>query len=192
MTDEEVRGYWISGAVSFINTHFPAESGRRLLDTLPRELRVSAPRLEPAAWCPRAHHVELLRAIASVSKDEARIYDDVMTYGQFVGTEATQGALKPFMAIVSPRLFAKKLPDLWARDFRGESRLETDFSLVDESRLSLRLSGIRGYDHVGVAMLGWIKTALRGLLEKTPLVKQTGWSIRHTAPSEMTCEVSWS
>jgi hypothetical protein len=190
MTDDEVRGYWISGAVSFIGVHYPGEPGRRLIDGLSRELRAAS--VEPAAFYPRAHHVELLRAIASMNRDENRIYEDILAYGQFVGSEATHGALKPFMSIVTPRLFVKKLPDLWARDHRGESQLDSDFSEVDQARVGVRLSGIRGYDHVGVAMLGWIKVALSGLLGKTPVVKQTGWSLRHAAPSEMACEVTWS
>lgn len=192
MIEDEVRGYWLSGAVSFIGVHYPGETGRRLLDGLTRDLRVLAPRAEPAAWYPRAHHIELLRAIAAVNKDETRIYEDLVAYGQFVGSEATTGALKPFMSIVSPKLFVKKLPELWARDHRGESKLESDFSQVDEGRAPLKLSGIRGYDHVGVAMLGWIKVAMNGLLGKTPVIKQAGWSLRHVAPSEMVCEVSWS
>lgn len=192
MIDAEVRGYWISGAVSFIGVHYPSETGRRLLDGLTRELRAAAPRVEPAQWYPRILHIELLRAIASVGKDEGAIYEDLMAYGKFVGSEATNGALKPFMSIVSPRLFAKKLPDIWARDQRGDGQLESDFSQVEEARLPLKLSGIRGYDHIGVAMLGWIKFALSGLVNKSPAIKQTGWSLRHTAPSEMVCEVSWS
>jgi hypothetical protein len=193
MTEDEVRGYWISGAVSFIGVHYPRETGRRLLDGLTRDLRIAAPRIEPATWCTRAQHVELLRAIASASSDEHAIYEDLIAYGQFVASEATNDALRPFMSIVSPRLFTKKLPELWERDHRGgESKLESDFSQVDEAKLPLRLSGIRGYDHVGVAMLGWIKGALASLVGKTPLVKQSGWSLRHVAPSEMVCEMNWS
>jgi hypothetical protein len=192
MTDEEVRGYWLSGAVAFIGVHYPSETGRRLLEGLTQEVRSAATHAEPAGWYPRAHHVELMRAIASANKDEHRIFDDLVHYGQFVGSEATNGVLKPFMSIVSPRVFAKRLPELWARDHRGESQLESDFSQIDEARVPLRLLGIRGYDHVGVAMLGWIKVALTGLLRKTPSLKQTGWSIRHAAPSEMVCEVTWS
>jgi hypothetical protein len=190
--EDEVRGYWISSAVSFIGVHYPRETGRRLLDGLTREFRSANPHVEPAGWYPRAQHIEILRAIASVNRDEPRIYDDLLAYGQFVGSEATNGVLKPFMSIVSPKIFAKKLPDLWARDHRGESKLESDFSVVDESRVPFRLSGVRGYDHIGIVMLGWIKSALTGLLGKTPVVKQTGWSLRHSAPSEVTCEVIWS
>jgi hypothetical protein len=192
MTEDEVRGHWLNGALEFAEIHYPADVARRLVDGLPREVKQSAGRTEPAAWCPRAHHVELLRAIASASRDEGRVFDDLLAYGQFVGKKTVDGALKPFMAIVSPKLFARKLPELWARDHRGESKLESEFTQLDEGRLPIRFTGIRGYDHVGVAALGWIKTAVGSLVGKTPQVRQTGWSLRHTSPSEMVCEVSWS
>jgi hypothetical protein len=191
MTDEKVRGYWLGGAPEFVRIHFPADQGRRLLEGLPQELKLSIDRVEPAAWYPRAHHVALLRALGSMAKEEDRVFEDLLNYGQFVATRAFAGELKPFMAIVSPRLFVKKLPDLWARDHRGESKLEGDFAKLEEARLPLKLSGIRGYDHVGVVTLGWIKTAIGTLVGRTPRVKQAGWSVRHSAPSEMLCEVSW-
>jgi hypothetical protein len=192
MTGDEVRGHWLSCALEFAEIHYPEDVARRLLDGLPREVKHSAGRTEPAAWCPRAHHVELLRAIAAASREEGRVFDDLLAYGQFVGKKTIDGALKPFMAIVSPKLFARKLPELWARDYRGEGKLESEFAQVDEGRLAVRFTGIRGYDHVGVAALGWIKTAVGSLVGKTPQVKQTGWSLRHASPSEMACEVSWS
>jgi len=192
MTDEHVRGHWLSGAVAFMTVHFPAETGHRLLENLARDVRLAAPRVGLAEWCPRTHHVELLRAIASVSQDERGVFDDLVAYGQFVATEATRGPLKPLLSIVTPRMFAKRLPDLWAMDHRGESKLDSDFALLDEGRLVLRLSGIRGYDHVGVARLGWVKSTLGELIGKTPQLKQSGWGLRHSAPSEMTCEVTWS
>jgi hypothetical protein len=136
--------------------------------------------------------VALLRAIASASTDEHRVFDDLMAYGQFIATEAINGALRPLMAMSTPKMFAKRLPDLWAMDHRGDGQLESDFAQLDEGRLPLRLTGIRGYDHVGIAQLGWVKAALSGLLGRPPQVKQTGWSLRNVAPSELVCEVTWS
>lgn len=192
MTDQQVRGHWLSGAVAFMAVHFPADAGHLLLENLPREVRLAAPRVGPAEWCSSAQHVALLRAIGSASKEEQRVFDDLMAYGQFIATEATSGVLKPLMAMCTPKMFAKRLPELWAMDHRGDGQLESDFAQLDEGRLTLRLSGIRGYDHMGIAQLGWVKAALGGLLGRPPQVKQTGWSLRNVAPSELACEVTWS
>jgi hypothetical protein len=134
----------------------------------------------------------LLRAIASVHRDEAGAYQDLLTYGQYVGREVCSGALKQLMLVSTLKLFAKKLPELWARDHQRDGKLESDISQLEDSRLGLQLSGIRGYDHVGVVTLGWLRGAMASFTPKTVQIKQTGWSLANAAPSEMSCEVSWS
>ncbi len=192
MTEPLVRGYWITGAVGFMGVHYSPEMSERLLTGLPRGLRTSAAQLGPAEWCPRSLHVELLKAIASVHTSEARAYDDLLAYGQYVGSEAAHGPLKSFLLISTLKLFAKKLPILWARDHQEDGRLESDFAPIEEARLPLRLSGVRGYEHVGIAALGWIKGLMAPFDRKSLRVKQSGWSLAHGAPEEMTCEVAWS
>lgn len=191
MTGPAVRGYWVTSALAFIGLHYSREASERLLAGLPRELRSFATRLGPADWCPRSHHTDLLKAIASANRIEARAYDDLLSYGQYVGTEAAQGFLRPFMLVVSLRLFAKKLPTLWARDHRGDGRLEVDIAQLDEARLPLRFSGMHGYDHVGVATLGWIKGLMSRFDRQGLRLEQSGWSLAQGAPDEMTCEVTW-
>lgn len=192
MMDQQVRGYWITGAVAFMGVHYSLEQNERLLATLPKELRLSFNRLGPAEWCPRSYHVDLLRAIASAHRDEAGSYRDLLTYGEYVGAEAANGALKQFMLAATLKLFSKKLPNLWLRDHGLDGRLESDIAQLDDSRLGLQLSGIRGYDHVGIATLGWIKGALGRFTRKNIQIKQTGWSLGQSAPNEMSCEVTWS
>jgi len=192
MSEQMVRGYWANGALSFIDNHYSSSTSERLISGLPRELRESVAQLGPAEWCPRNQHVELLSVIASVHNDEARAFEDLMTYGQYVGAEVTAGPLRQFMLVVTLKLFAKKLPQLWDRDHLACGTLETDIAMLDDGRLPLRLSGIQGYDHVGPAMLGWVKVALQKFVGKTVYVKQTGWSLDQPSPREIQCEVRWS
>jgi hypothetical protein len=192
MTEYAVRGYWITGAIAFMGTHFSSETNDRLLSGLPKELRLALAGLDPVQWCPRAHHVELMNAIASVQRNEAGAYEDLLAYGQYVGSELANGALRPFMLIATLKLFAKKLPAIWTRDHQDDGKLESDIAQLDEARLPLRFTGIRGYDHVGVVTLGWVKGALGRFVRKGVQVKQTGWSLRQGGPNEMSCEVSWS
>ncbi|HWZ93314.1 MAG TPA: hypothetical protein VNW92_30850 [Polyangiaceae bacterium] len=193
MTNYAVRGYWLSGAVRFMKVHYPADTNERLLASLPKGVRASFALLEPMQWCPRSHHVELLRAIASVRTDEALAREDLMAYGQYLGNEMANGSLRSFLLIARLKLFARKLPELWARDHQDDAKLESDIAqLQEESRLPLRLSGIEGYDHVGIVTLGWVKGMLAGLGRRVVDVKQSGWSLKLPAPSEMTGEVRWA
>lgn len=192
MMDRAVRGYWITGALAFMRLQYGAETSARLLEALPKELRASLAQVGPVEWVPRSHHVQLLRIIGSVQRTEPGVLEDLLSYGQYVGSELANGALKQFMLVVTPKLFAKKLPNLWIRDHLDDGRLDGDIAMVDEARLPLRFSGIRGYDHIGVVGLGWVRGVMGRFNRKGLQVKQSGWSLRHVAPDEMACEVSWS
>ena len=192
MSEQMVRGYWANGALSFIDNHYSASTSERLIGGLPRELRESVAQLGPAEWCPQSQHVELLNVIASVHDEEARAFEDLMEYGHYVGSEVIAGPLRQFMLVVTLKLFAKKLPQLWERDHLSSGSLETDIAWLDDGRLPLRLTGVQGYAHAGPAMLGWVKAALQRFVGKTVYVKQTGWSLSQPAPREIQCEVRWS
>jgi hypothetical protein len=133
-----------------------------------------------------------MRAIAALHTSDVRAYEDLIAYGQHVGSELAHGSLRPFFLISSLKLFARKLPALWSRDHQDDGRLESDFAQLEEARLPVRLSGLRGYDHVGIAALGWIKGLMTGFNKKALRVKQSGWSLANGAPDEMMCEVAWT
>lgn len=192
MSEQMVRGYWANGALSFIDNHYSASTSERLIAGLPRELRESVAQLGPAAWCPRSQHVELMHVIASVHNDEARAFEDLMEYGYYVGSEVTAGPLRQFMLVVTLKLFAKRLPQLWERDHLACGSLEADIAWLDDGRLPLRLTGAQGYDHAAPAMLGWVKAALQRFVGKSVYVKQTGWSLSQPSPRDIQCEVRWS
>ena len=192
MTEQVVRGYWVSAGIAFVGMHYPTETSQRVLGSLSKELRLAAAQLGPAEWCPRSHHTELLRAIASVQRDESRAFEDLLAYGQYVGSEAANGSLKPFLLISTLKLFARKLPGLWLRDHQDDGKLESDIAQLEEARLNVQLTGIRGYDHVGIATLGWIKGTMAKFGRRGLHVKQSGWSLKHSAPGEMSGELSWS
>jgi len=170
---------------------YPADTRERILSTLPEEFRESLAQRDKSHWYPRSFHVGLMTGIASVERDEGGAYDDLLAYGQHVGDEVLGGPLNNFMQIVSMKLFAKKVPAIWSHDHQDDSRLETDVVALDESRLPFRISTIRGYDHVGIAQLGWLKAAAIRLTKKPVQVKQGGWSLSRPGPNEIVGEVSW-
>ncbi len=192
MSGQVVRGRWLSGGARFLRAHYPMETSERLLGNVQKALRVPLLDLDPVQWFPRTHHVELMRAIATVRGDEPAVYEDFIAYGRFMAAEMTSGSLKQFMQVATLKLFAKKLPNLWSLEHQDDGRLESDIAQLEEACLPLRLSGSHGYDHVGVVTFGWVAGALAALGQKNVVLKQGGWSLKQAAPSEMTCEVRWS
>lgn len=192
MNEQLVRGYWLTGGIKFLRTHYAPEVNERLLGSLSKGLRSQLAEIQPVQWYPRAHHVEVMSAIVSAQRDETSAYEGLLAYGQLVATDLAHGSLRPLVQILTPKLLAKKLPHFWEADHQGGGRLEADIAQVDEGRLALRLAALQGYQHVGVSALGWIKGFFLALGRREVTVKQTGWSLGQTAPSEMACEVRWS
>jgi hypothetical protein len=192
MTERVVRGYWLTGGVKFFNTHYSPETNERLLGSLPKALRAILADIQPVQWYTRAYHVDMLKAVVSAHRDEGAAYESLLAYGHSVAADLANGPWRPLLQISTPRLLAKKLPNLWVSDHRDDSRLETDIAQVDEGRLALRLAALDGYEHGGVAALGWVKGLLTSLGRREVAVKQAGWRLGQPAPSEMNCEVRWS
>jgi hypothetical protein len=192
MTDQVVRGYWLTGGVKFLRTHHTPETNERLLGSLPKALRAILAEIQPVQWYARAYHVDMLKAVAAAHRDEASAYESLLAYGQLVAADLSNGSLRPLVQIMTSKLLAKKLPIMWASDHQDDGRLETDIAQIDDARLALRLVALRGYEHVGVATLGWVKGLLLSLGRREVVVKQAGWSLTEPTPSEMTCEVRWS
>jgi len=192
MTEQNVRGHWLTGGIKFLRTHYSGEASERLLGALPKALRALILDIQPVQWYPRAHHTDLLNAIVSVHRDETSAYQSLVAYGQLVATDACNGPLRPLIPILTPKLLARRLPQLWASEHQGDGALEVDIAHVDDRQLAVRMVGLDDYAHVGVATLGWIKGFLSTLGGREVLTKQTGWSLGRTAPSELLGEVRWS
>jgi hypothetical protein len=192
MSEHVVRGSWLTGGVKFLRTHHPPDLNERLLGGLPKPLRALLAEIQPVQWYARSHHVDMMRAIVSAHRDESAAYESLLAYGQLVAHDVSNGALRPLMQILTPKLLAKKLPLLWIGDHQDDGKLDADIAQVDDARLSLRLAALGGYEHVGVVACGWVKGLLTALGRRDVAVKQTGWSLGQSAPSEITCEVRWS
>jgi hypothetical protein len=192
MIHQVVRGCWLTSGVKFLRTHYPPETNERLLGSLPKALRGLLLEIQPVQWYARTHHIDLMNAIVSAHRDEASAYQSLTAYGQLVASDACKGPLRPLIPILTPKLLARKLPKLWAIEHQEDGALDVDISHVDDGRLALTLAKLDDYPHVGVVALGWIKGFLTALGGRDLIVKQTGWSLAQTAPSELTGEVRWS
>jgi hypothetical protein len=175
-----------------MRTRYAADTNERLLGALPRQLRAQLAEIQPVGWYPRSHHVEMLRTVVSAHADEGAAFDSLVGYGQLVGADQASGSLRALMPVVTPKLLARKLSPLWASEHREGGILESDIAEVDRGRLSLRLSSVAAYDHVGIAMLGWVKGLFAALGCRELQVQQTGWSLTQPGPGELRGEVRWS
>lgn len=186
-----IRGYSVNQQLTFIQTQYEPDVSRKLLDQIPEDVRKALDNLTPAGWYPRHYSVCLLRAIASQHEDEQSAYDDLVRCGTFIAEEATNTFLRILMKMLTPALFAKKIPDFWKRDQKG-GYIEVDTANANSGRMKLKLCDVEGFDHIGVISIGWMTFGMKSMGKDDVVVKQEGWSLNNPGPKEVSYELSWS
>lgn len=187
----QIRGYSLKQTAKYLETKFDPDTRRRVSDGLPAPVRSLLGSFEPGEWYPRDYSASLFRAIAAARNTEGGAYQDLVQCGEFIASEATNTFLKLLMKIMSPTLFAKKVPEFWKRDQRG-GYFEADVSRADDSLIKMRLADVEGYDHIGIVSIGWIQFGMTSLGKKNVQVKQQGWSLSTPGPREIDYEITWS
>lgn len=179
MTELRARGYILATTVGYLRETAGAERADRIIAGLSPELRDAITTVSPANWYPISLLAEanrtIVEALAERNEDKAR--NLLLDCGRYMGHEASNTFLRLLMRMLTPNLFAKKLPDFWKRDFTG-SRLEID---VTEGRLACRIFEARGHDHVGPISAGWLGFALQAMGKTIENTVLHDWSL--TAPN---------
>jgi hypothetical protein len=190
MSSAQIRGYSLRQTARYLETKFDPDVRKRLVDAMPSTSRSMLSSFEAGEWYPRDHSSVLFRAIANArGGDEA--YQDLVGCGEFIASEATNTFLRLLMRIMTPTLFAKKVPEFWKRDQRG-GQFVADVSKADEGRIGMKLVDVEGYDHIGIVSIGWIQFGMTALGKKGVVIKQDGWSLANPGPRSVSYEVTWS
>jgi len=185
----EVRGYMISTTADFLRKTAAARGLADPSDQLSPPLRSALGNVLAVGWYPVAHIAELNRLIASYlgGNDEGRARTELTSCGRFMANEATNTFMRLLMKVLTPGLFAKKLPDLWRRDCtHGKLELQ-----VDDRSLTLNLSDMDGHDHIGAVMPGYVGFALERMGRVVQDVTLEGWSLAKPDASGAKIKFTW-
>jgi hypothetical protein len=184
----QMRGYILLSAAAYLRKAAGEQKAKEIIDGLSPELREALATAKEASWVPSATCAELYRAIAALSKgDENRARTELIECGKFTAREATNTFLRLLMKLLTPALFAKKLPDLWARDCTsGKIVVE-----VHDDRIKNRLLEMEGFDHIAPVAVGYVAFALESMGKSITKTALHGWSLAAPdAPSWF--EVFWA
>lgn len=190
MTEQVIRGYLIHGCMDYIDG-FETEERERMYSSLASDVSRDRSSYDKMSWYPLKTICELNGAIARVHHgDEAKAYEALRNCGRSIAEAATNSFLRLLMRIMTPAVFAKKAPDLWARDNR-HGRMETDTSRLADRHLVINLRGVGGYDHAGPVCAGFGMFALKAVGGNDIDVKVSGWSLGTPGPSEVRLDMTW-
>jgi hypothetical protein len=181
-----IKGYILQFAGRFILSD--PEISARIEPGLALAIRRSEPELKPTGWYPRHDLVKLWRTIADTQPDESSAYDALVRCGTSVGTQATNTFLKLLFKVLTPKLFAGKFPDFFARDHQngGAAAVEE----IAPNRVVLVVRDIEGYDHFGPNTVGWAGVGFRAMV-KNPKIVCSPWSLAAPGPKELRVTATW-
>lgn len=186
-----IRGYSIKQQLHFLEQCEP-EVLSRWLATVPPDVKSTLDGLKAAEWYPRKYSVDILRAIAAHhGSNERATYDAMGHCGTFIAEEATNTFLKLLMKVLTPGLFAKKIPEFWKRDHTG-GHFEVNTEGAKTGSLELELCDVEGFDHIGAVAIGWMTYGFTAMGKRDVVVTQKGWSLATPGPANIRYHVRWS
>jgi hypothetical protein len=165
------------------------EEAKRVIEALSSGTRATLAEAKPAAWYPVSYLSETFRAIAALGNgDQARAQEFLIEAGSYNAREATNTFLKILMRMLTPTIFAKKVPDFWRRDCTG-GRLEVN---VKDNRFTCHFYEFQGFDHAVVGTLGYLSFAFNAMGKRVERSSIHGWSLSKPAEDGAWLEIDWS
>jgi hypothetical protein len=190
MSDFQTRGYLIATTARFFRDGVGDKEWERIRAGFSTPLQqVLAGSMKPAAWYPISIMNELNRGIAATigRGDDETARDAFFRCGKFSAREATNSFLKMFLKILTPALFAKKLPDVFKRDFTS-GRLEVE---VKDHTLTCRMYEMPGFEHGGALCPGFASFPLESMGKSIEKVKVHDWSLAAPNVDGTWFELTW-
>lgn len=173
---------------NYVEAHLASSRGT-ILEQLSPEVRAMIGTYKEIEFYPITHWCEVLRGIASLyGNDEAAAERELAKCGEFIAHHATGTFLRLIMKVLTPTLFAKKIPSLWTRD-NTKGEFAADLSEVDNGRMVFRLSKAGGLDYIGPVAKGWVNFAMKTMGRPPTSIKLSGWSLAQPGPDEIEIEI---
>ena len=184
------RGYSMLASWKYVDSTYDATTKQAIVDQLSPEVQQALGTYKEIEFYPVQHWSEILRGIATVvGKTDAKAEQELVACGTFIATEATNTFLRLLMRVLTPNLFAKKIPSLWTRDNTAGS-FSVDLSAADAGRYTFKLTGVDGYPYCGPVAMGWIAFAMKSMGCRTKSLKlSSSWSLANPGPNELSIEL---
>jgi len=188
MSAIQMRGYVPLSAAVYLRGAAGEQAAQQLLGSMSPQARRALETATQASWCPAGDVAEVFQVIASLGKgneDQARMH--LVECGKHAAREASNTFLRLLMKLLTPAMFAKKLPELWGRDCTG-GRITVQ---LHEDRIVNHLLDMDGFDHIAPVAVGYVMFALEAMGKSITKSTLHGWSLAQPSASDSWFEVSW-
>lgn len=170
-----------------MNQQAGPEKAQAIIQRLSPDARAVIDGTKRPMMVPASHCSEIYRAIAELNGTEDAARDMLIACGKATAFEASNTFLRLIMKVLTPGLFAKKLPDFWKRECTiGAIQAE-----VMEDRIRNRYIDIGGFDFLAPVAAGFVAFALESMGKTITETNIQGWSLADPGPESFTFEIVW-
>jgi hypothetical protein len=190
MAEMQMRGYIIVHTVQYLRDKLGDAEWNRVSSTLSPELRaVLSGEVKHGGWYPISYTTELNRVLLdkTVKGGDDAAREALHSCGRYIAGAATNTFLKMLMKMLTPNLFARKLPDVFRRDF-SSGRLE---SSLDGRKLTCRYFDVPGFEHSAVLASGFAAKAFEGMGKEVETFSVHKWSLAEPNLDGSWFELTW-
>ncbi len=191
MSERQIKAYGFVGTLEYIDQNYDAAARQRILDSLTPETRRFMETAKKAQWAPPLASTELWAGIVREAGDPAKGQANLIKTGRHMGSFATNTYLKLLMKMLTMKMFAKKIPDIWSRD-ANFGKVTVDMSNADSGKLILRYTDLANYPYFGPICQGWFAFSFECMNIKNCKVELENWSMQNPDPGELTFVITWS
>jgi len=190
MSERTSRGYMVQSVTDYIGTSYDESERRQILERIDPGIRHMMQNVNPITWYPVEDVAKIFAAIAAHHQaTDGKVREALENVGRKIATTATTTFLKLVLRILTPALFASKMPHFWSRDNRCGTLRALEFE-AKENRLVAVLEDVGGYDFIGAVTPGFIFFALEHLGNKNVRAAYD-WTIENPGPDSLTYVVTW-
>lgn len=184
----QIKGYMVQHSGRFIMED-PVLS-RKVPSALLEQIRRNETAFKPHEWRPVEEVVALWKAIADLSdpKDDEGAYNQLLACSEKMAAYATSMWLKLLLKMLTPRMFVRKFPDMFARD-HNFGRIEVVG--VSDTSFTARFLDVGGYDYFAPIAHGMAGSVLNAIGVKNLQLKITPWSLANPGAPELEVHATW-
>ena len=179
MSEIKARGYLIPATAKYLRENVEAHEWERIRAALSPQLTGLLDKgPEPAGWYPVTLLGELHRQIAQTigGGDDERAKQALYNSARYAASEASNTFLRLVLKMLSPALIAKKIPDLFKRDFSSSNGTVT--IEVSNEKITGKLHNLNGFAHCGVLCPGFTGFAVEATGGTVDKVVVHDWSLK--------------
>jgi hypothetical protein len=192
MSDREIKSYSLFGSKLFVDENYDEATRQRIFAALSPEAKEVLGRPKKPAVVAPEYAAQIWSGIADVHKEEPqKAFDQLVACGRYSGNYATNTYLKLLFKILSVKMFAEKLPQIWSRD-ASFGKIETDLSNVKSGHLVMRFKELADYPYFGPNCQGWFGFTFETMGLKNVKIELQNWSLGNPDPGMLEYNVSWT